>query len=382
MSEIYRRFLYFTLFLYFTDERYSAFSIHKPALNKRVIVKSGISSARTSQFILFAKKKASKLISDDILSSLESIDAPAEPAVDTSAVTANVMNKNAPKSNKNLSKFGLSEETISLLNEDLAEGSKQSSSSADAGLIPVGAENSSTSDSSKKAKKKRDKNKKAKGIGAFFLDQDEDKEDTSQSEAESTSDVEIDIDVNSNLNAKDDGHSNISDKSNYGDDNDDNNDDINDDTPVVVRNPDGLTAEQRIRKEKGSSRVRFAESSQPDFVMMELDKVGIVFGDDIIIKEASFSVKTGERLGLVGPNGGGKTSLLKTLAGVTEPTTGDVVKSSRNLRIAFLRQEFIDELVPTRSLKEELFSSFEEEQAILRDIAQCEAEVGLATGTT
>ena len=49
--------------------------------------------------------------------------------------------------------------------------------------------------------------------------------------------------------------------------------------------------------------------------------------------------------------------------------------SSRNLRVAFLRQEFIDELVVTRPLREELLSAFKDELKILDDISACEAEV-------
>ena len=36
----------------------------------------------------------------------------------------------------------------------------------------------------------------------------------------------------------------------------------------------------------------------------------------------------------------------QVLAGDLEPTTGEVVKSSKNVRVAFLRQEFVDELDP------------------------------------
>lgn len=46
----------------------------------------------------------------------------------------------------------------------------------------------------------------------------------------------------------------------------------------------------------------------------------------------------------VGPNGSGKTTQLKIIAGEIESSFGDVVKSSRDLRIAFLRQEFTDEV--------------------------------------
>lgn len=140
-----------------------------------------------------------------------------------------------------------------------------------------------------------------------------------------------------------------------------------------------FTIEQQVRRDKPPSRVKFAESSQPDFVMMALENVGLIFGNEVVIKDASFSVSTGERVGLVGPNGAGKTSQIKVLAGVIEPTTGNVVKSSKNLRTAFLRQEFIDELVLTRQLKDELYASFEEEQQLLRDIAQCEIDVAKTT---
>jgi ATP-binding cassette, subfamily F, member 3 len=74
-----------------------------------------------------------------------------------------------------------------------------------------------------------------------------------------------------------------------------------------------------------------------------------------------------------------QTTQLRILAGEIEPTTGEIVKSSRNLRMAFLRQEFIDELVPTRTLRDELYSAFEEERQLLRDIADCEEEVGRTT---
>lgn len=153
----------------------------------------------------------------------------------------------------------------------------------------------------------------------------------------------------------------------------------NEDEPAKPVFTDGLTAEQRIRKEKPKSRIRFAESAQPDFVMMSLDHVSLVYGNDVIIKDSTLSVTTGQRVGLVGPNGGGKTTQLRILYGDLEPTTGDVVKSTKDLRVAMLRQEFIDELVMTRTLRDELLSSFEEEQSILKSIADCEDEIGRTT---
>ena len=56
-------------------------------------------------------------------------------------------------------------------------------------------------------------------------------------------------------------------------------------------------------------------------------------------------VRTGDRVGLVGANGCGKTTMVRVLAGDVEPTAGTIVKSSPSLRVAFLKQEFTDELV-------------------------------------
>jgi ABC-type cobalamin/Fe3+-siderophores transport system ATPase subunit len=146
-----------------------------------------------------------------------------------------------------------------------------------------------------------------------------------------------------------------------------------------VQPADGLTMEQRARKEKPKSRIRFAESSQPDFVMMSLDHVSLIYGNDVILKDATLSVSTGQRVGLVGPNGSGKTTQMKILAGELEPTTGDVVKSSKDLRVAMLRQEFIDELDMTRTLREELLQAFDEEQRLLKGITELEEEVSRTT---
>eukprot|EP01036_Dinobryon_divergens_P026010 gene26010-34611_t len=137
--------------------------------------------------------------------------------------------------------------------------------------------------------------------------------------------------------------------------------------PVVELDEPEITVEQRVRREKPSSRVRFMESSQPDYVMMGMENVGLMYGNEVILKDATFSVQTGERVGL--------STLLKILSGEIESTTGDIIKSSSNLRIAFLRQEFVDQLNMSHTLRQELLTSFVEERQLLRDIESCEKEV-------
>ena len=71
----------------------------------------------------------------------------------------------------------------------------------------------------------------------------------------------------------------------------------------------------------------------------------------------------------------GKTTQIRILASELEPTTGDVVKSSKDIRVAVLRQEFIDELVPERTLREEFLAVFEKENQILSDLRNAEIEL-------
>ena len=136
-----------------------------------------------------------------------------------------------------------------------------------------------------------------------------------------------------------------------------------------------LTLEDRIRKERPPPRVRVMESSQPNFSSLRLENIGITFRDQEVLKDVTWEVRTGDRIGLVGHNGAGKTTQLRIMSGEMEPTTGDVVKSSKDLRVAMLRQEFVDELVPERTLKEEFMSVFEDELSILQNLRKAEAEL-------
>ena len=117
------------------------------------------------------------------------------------------------------------------------------------------------------------------------------------------------------------------------------------------------------------------ESSQPNFSSLRLENIGITFRDQEVLKDVTWEVRTGDRIGLVGHNGAGKTTQLRIMAGEMEPTTGDVVKSSKDLRVAMLRQEFVDELIPERTLKEEFMSVFGEELQILKDLRQAEKDL-------
>lgn len=116
------------------------------------------------------------------------------------------------------------------------------------------------------------------------------------------------------------------------------------------------------------------------FTSVRLEDVTVVFRNTPVLNGVTWGVKTGDRVGLVGQNGCGKTTQLKLIAGQLEPTSGEIVRSSARTKAAFLRQEFVDELDPTRTLREEFLSAFKEEQAALAAYKSTEAEIEEAGG--
>ncbi|HTO73529.1 MAG TPA: ATP-binding cassette domain-containing protein, partial [Gemmatimonadales bacterium] len=73
--------------------------------------------------------------------------------------------------------------------------------------------------------------------------------------------------------------------------------------------------------------------------MSELAVAGIAveFGRTVLFQDITFTVERGERWGIIGRNGTGKTTLINILAGTSEPTRGTVSRTP-NLRVAVLDQ--------------------------------------------
>jgi ATP-binding cassette subfamily F protein uup len=71
--------------------------------------------------------------------------------------------------------------------------------------------------------------------------------------------------------------------------------------------------------------------------LVNLEKVSKSYGVRILLDEVSLGVGEGERIGVVGRNGDGKTTLLNLLAGRVEPDTGRVSRS-RGLHLGYLDQ--------------------------------------------
>lgn len=104
--------------------------------------------------------------------------------------------------------------------------------------------------------------------------------------------------------------------------------------------------------------------------MLRLEHINKIYPTGEVLKDVTWEVKSGDRIGLVGVNGAGKSTQLKIIMGEVEPTTGEVIRPA-SLHIAYLTQEF--EVEPTRTVRDEFWTVFEEANRVhweLQDIPQ------------
>ena len=92
--------------------------------------------------------------------------------------------------------------------------------------------------------------------------------------------------------------------------------------------------------------------------MIQLKDINLSFGSRDIFRNLSWHIKDGKRIGLFGPNGVGKTTLLNMLAGLIRPDSGSIVIPPKYV-IGYLPQE-VEENDTDRSILEEALSIFKE----------------------
>ena len=71
--------------------------------------------------------------------------------------------------------------------------------------------------------------------------------------------------------------------------------------------------------------------------ILNIEHVSKIYGEKTIFDDASFGIQEGEKIGIIGINGTGKTTLLRMVAGLEEPDEGQVIRQN-GLRIAYLPQ--------------------------------------------
>jgi ATP-binding cassette subfamily F protein uup len=105
-----------------------------------------------------------------------------------------------------------------------------------------------------------------------------------------------------------------------------------------VRSLEGMREELAKRlKPQNKARITIEEAEQSGRKVIEAHKICHSYGDQPLIDKLSLKVMRGDRIGLVGNNGVGKSTLLKIMLGELEPNSG-TVKIGTNLEIAYFDQ--------------------------------------------
>ncbi|WP_250395346.1 ATP-binding cassette domain-containing protein [Synechococcus sp. MU1655] len=106
--------------------------------------------------------------------------------------------------------------------------------------------------------------------------------------------------------------------------------------------------------------------------VLRLERVGKIYPTGEVLRDVTWEVKPGDRIGLVGVNGAGKSTQLRLIAGMEEASSGQIVKQGEP-KIAYLQQEF--DVDPSRTVREELFQAFGEAAIVLGKQKKVELEM-------
>jgi ATP-binding cassette subfamily F protein uup len=99
----------------------------------------------------------------------------------------------------------------------------------------------------------------------------------------------------------------------------------------------GELADLNARRRSGTAFIDFSATDRKTKRLIELEDIACEVGDRTLFRGLNFVITAGIRVGLVGPNGSGKTSLLRLLRGETSPASGEIRRADR-LRIVYFDQ--------------------------------------------
>jgi ATP-binding cassette, subfamily F, member 3 len=113
--------------------------------------------------------------------------------------------------------------------------------------------------------------------------------------------------------------------------------------------------------------------------MLRLEHISKIYPTGEVLKDVNWEVKPGDRIGLVGVNGAGKSTQLKIIAGEIEPTAGEVIRPS-SLHIGYLNQEF--DVDPDRIVRDEFWRAFAAANQVHEAMHQVQHEMQIADPKT
>jgi ATP-binding cassette subfamily F protein 3 len=101
--------------------------------------------------------------------------------------------------------------------------------------------------------------------------------------------------------------------------------------------------------------------------MLNIHNLSVSFGGTYLFEEVTFRMGAGDRVGLVGKNGAGKSTMLKILAGDFKPDSGSIA-TEKEVRIGFLRQDI--DFEQGRTVLEEAYQAFTDIKEVERKLEE------------
>ncbi|MFI3295064.1 MAG: ATP-binding cassette domain-containing protein [Rikenellaceae bacterium] len=102
--------------------------------------------------------------------------------------------------------------------------------------------------------------------------------------------------------------------------------------------------------------------------LIEARNIKLGYPTGVIIPHANLTISKGDYIGIIGPNGGGKTTVIKALLGQLTPMSGEIIRA-KELKIGYLPQHAtLDRKFPI-SVKEVIYSGSSQKQSTLKEKA-------------
>ena len=116
-----------------------------------------------------------------------------------------------------------------------------------------------------------------------------------------------------------------------------------------VRALKALRVERSQRRDRvGTMEVRVQDAGQSGKLVFEASGVSHGFGGRTLIRDLSVRIMRGDRIGIIGPNGCGKSTLIRLLVGELEPDSGTILRGTQQ-QVAYFDQQR-DQLDPNASI--------------------------------